>query len=128
RQRTEDRMFMKQIAAVIGAALVASGWFTTGATAAAEEAFARITSIAVERDNVIVQVEASASLAKVTLESSTRVGRRAWEPRAVYILQRTGEGTVNFTFEVPVSPALEILRVRGDLGDQVLPASFYEGT
>jgi hypothetical protein len=63
----------------------------------------------------------------VTLESSTRVGRKAWEPRGVEVLNGDGDGTVNLKFNVPISPAIEILRVRGDFGDQVLPASFYAG-
>ena len=39
-----------------------------------------------------------------------------------------GGGTLNFTFTVPASPALEILRVRGDFADTLLPAQFYDGT
>src|SRR4029079_2716224 len=60
--------------------------------------------------------------------SGPRVGRKAWEPRAVEVLKPGGAGTVNFTFDIPLSPAIEILRVRGDFADQILPASFYAGT
>src|SRR6266540_1536683 len=101
-------MLMKRLAGVVAAAVVLSGWMQTGA-AAAEEAFARITAIHIEKTNVVVEVEASGSLAKITLESSTRVGRRAWEPRAVEVLKGTEAGPINFTFTVPISPAIEIL-------------------
>ncbi len=118
---------MRPIALLLGAALAFTSWLQPGAQAA-DQPFARITEIHIEKADVVVAVEASASLAKVTLESSTRVGRKAWEPRAVEVLKPGGMGTVNFTFDVPLSPAIEILRVRGDFADQILPASFYDGT
>jgi hypothetical protein len=118
---------MKPIPLLLGVALAISGWLHAGAQTS-DQPFARITDIHIEKENVVVEVEASAALAKVTLESSTRVGRKAWEPRAVEVLKPGGVGTVDFTFDVPLSPAIEILRVRGDFADGILPATFYEGT
>ncbi len=88
---------------------------------------ARIVSIQVQKTNVVVEVEASADLQQVTLESSPRVGRRAWEPRAVQRLSAAGGEKVALTFTVPISPAVEILRVRGETSSP-LPLSFFEGT
>ena len=95
----------------------------------AEEPYARITSVVLQGDNVVVEVEASTAFTKITLESSTRVGRRAWEPRAVHHLEGVlwVQNVTTFTFTVPISPALEILRVRGDVSS-ALPAEFYQGT
>jgi hypothetical protein len=118
---------MKRFAFLLSAAFVFAGLLETGAQSA-QEAYARITGIRLDKTNVVVDVEASASLQKVTLESSTRIGRKAWEPRGVQVLKASGAETVSFTFRVPISPAIEILRVRGDFGDQILPASFYDGT
>jgi len=89
---------------------------------------ARIAAVHVEKNNLVVDVEASSSLAKVTLESSPRLPRKTWEPRAVQILSETSTETANLTFTIPISPATEILRVRGDFPSAVLPASFYNGT
>ena len=93
---------------------------------AENEPFAEIKSVHLQGTNVVVQVEAAASFARITLESSTRVGRRAWEPRAVHHLDPGTAGPVTFTFTLPLSPELEILRVRGDLTTS-LPAGFFEG-
>ena len=60
--------------------------------AAEEEPFARITAVRVEGTNVVVEVEASAGFTKVTLESSTRLGRRAWLPRGVKLIQNAVAG------------------------------------
>lgn len=115
---------MKAILSVLSAAvLLACQWVSH-----ADTNYARITGIRIDKTNVVVDVDASAALAKVTLESSTRVGRKAWEPRGVHVLDPGGVGRLSFTFTVPISPALEILRVRGDFGDQILPPSFYGGT
>jgi len=91
------------------------------------EPLAEITSVRLEKTNVVVEVRASSSLIRVTLESSTRVGRRVWEPRAVHHLDPGTEVYRTFTFTLPQSASLEILRVRGDLSDP-LPSSFYLGT
>ncbi len=116
---------MKLIVSLLGAALL----MLARADARAAETYARITSIHVEKANVIVEVQASAKLGKVTLESSTRVGRKAWEPRGVQVVKPgAAADTVNLTFTVPISPAVELLRVRGDFADNMLPPSFYEGT
>jgi len=102
----------------------------SAATSFGAEATARITGVRIEKAQVVVDVEAAGELAKVTLESSPRVGRRAWEPRAVKLLDgsEAAEGLVKFSFTVPLSPAVEILRVRGDLAAGALPSIFYGGT
>src|SRR5687768_11368384 len=87
---------------------------------AAEEPTARITAVRVEGTNVVVDVEASADFTKVTLESSTRLGRRAWLPRGVKLIPG-GAAVANATFTVPLSPEIEILRVRGDRVQDTLP-------
>lgn len=91
------------------------------------ESEARIVSIQVQKTNVVVEVEASSDLLQVTLESSPRVGRRVWEPRAVQHVPPGTSDKVALTFTVPISPAIEILRVRGDKSSPV-PLSFFEGT
>src|SRR5688572_27498673 len=98
------------------------------ASAAETGSFARITLVRIEKTNVVVEVEASADFTKVTLESSPRLGRRAWEPRGVKVLSATQTAGSTITFTVPISPAIEILRVRGDLAENTLPAQFYTGT
>lgn len=104
-------------------------WSALSSThAAAAESFARIQSVRIEKANIVVEIEASTDFTKVTLESSTRVGRRAWEPRAVKVLDPLDGLVARVTFTVPVSPAIEILRVRGDLAENTLPAEFYSGT
>lgn len=97
-----------------------------GQRAIAEEPYAEIKSVLLQGTNVVVEVEASTDFSKITLESSTRVGRRAWEPRAVHHLEPADSGLATFTFTVPLSPALEILRVRGDI-TTALPAAFFDG-
>ena len=99
----------------------------TQAWSADEAASARIKSVRIERTNIVVDVEASGSFTKVTLESSPRLGRRAWEPRGVKVLTNN-EALANMTFTVPISPAIEILRVRADLAANALPATLYTGT
>ena len=95
--------------------------------AAEDTSFARITSVRIESTNVVVAAEASTDFTKVTLESSTRLGRRAWLPRAVQLIS-SSEAIANITFTVPISPEIEILRVRGDRTEDTLPAEFYTGT
>ncbi|MGZ8940608.1 MAG: beta-propeller domain-containing protein, partial [Limisphaerales bacterium] len=95
--------------------------------AAEETSFARITAVRIESTNVVVQAEASTDFTKVTLESSTRLGRRAWQPRAVELITSSA-AVENFTFSIPISPEIEILRVRGDRTVDTLPAEFYTGT
>ena len=101
--------------------------FVLPAKSAEPEPLAEITSVRIERTNVIVEVRASSSLVRVTLESSARVGRRSWEPRAVHHLAPSTEAYRTFTFNLAMSPAVEILRVRGDLSE-ALPPSLYGGT
>ena len=92
-----------------------------------DTASARIKSVRIEKTNIVVDVEASGNFTKVTLESSTRLGRRAWEPRGVKVLTNN-EALASATFTVPISPAIEILRVRADLAANTLPATLYTGT
>ena len=110
------------------AALLLAGAGPGRAEAAEVEPYARIKSARIEKTNIVVEVEASANFTKVTLESSTRVGRRAWEPRAVKLMNDLEAASANVTFTLPISPALEILRVRADLVENSLPTEFYTGT
>ena len=96
--------------------------------AAESESFARIKSVRIDKANVVVEVEATASFTKITLESSARLGRRAWEPRGVKVLTNATESVNTVTFDLPLSPAIEILRVRGDLAENSLPGEFFSGT
>jgi hypothetical protein len=52
------------------------GWAADDAT------FARIKTVRIEKTNIVVDVEASGNFTRVTLESSTRLGRRAWSRAA----------------------------------------------
>lgn len=110
-------------------ALQICAWALLSWSAAAAESTptAKITAVHIEKTNVVVDVEVSGALAKVTLESSSRVGRRSWEPRAVEVLT-SEKSPSNVTFTVPISPAMEILRVRAELVGNTLPLSFYQGT
>src|SRR5688500_14531742 len=85
----------------------------TNSFGAESSPFARINSVRMEGTNVVVEVEASADFAKVTLESTTRANRRTWQPRAVKVIENAA-AAVHVTFTLPASPELEILRVRGD--------------
>jgi len=96
------------------------GWAADDAT------FARIKTVRIEKTNIVVDVEASGNFTRVTLESSTRLGRRAWEPRGVKVLTNN-EALANATFTLPISPSIEILRVRADLAANTLPASLFTG-
>ncbi len=84
----------------------------------------KIINIEINRTNVIVTVDVSEGLRKVTLESRTRAVGSAWIPRAVNRLDGKGASTV---FSLPVKAELELLRVRGDEGEP-LPEHFYKGT
>lgn len=94
----------------------------------AAEASARITKIWTEKTNVVVQVRTTGPVLKVTLESSPRVGRRSWEPRAIRYLTNGEPEGVEFTLTAPITPTMEILRVRSDLTGSSLPATFYQGS
>ncbi|MCX6882881.1 MAG: hypothetical protein NTV12_10320, partial [Verrucomicrobia bacterium] len=84
----------------------------------------KILNIEINRTNVVVNVEVSVGLRKVTLESRSRLIGSAWLPRAVKRLDGKGEST---SFSLPVTADLELLRVRGDENDP-LPDAFYKGT
>lgn len=94
-----------------------------GDTASAELTKPVITSVRVVDKMVSVQVDVPAGYTKITLESRARFGAGAWQPRAV---QRIDGTATTLTFEIPISAAAEMLRVRGDEGEP-LPAAFYKG-
>jgi hypothetical protein len=108
-------------------ALLLFGTALISAWAAEDATFARIKAVRIEKTNIVVEVEASGNFTKVTLESSTRLGRRAWEPRGVTVLTNS-QALANATFTVPISPSVEILRVRADLAANTLPAELFTGT
>jgi len=83
-----------------------------------------ITSIRLEKAEVIVTADVPAGIKKVTLEGRSRLGAGTWSPRAVARLDGSG-GAV--TFRLRVSAQLELLRVRADTSEP-LPSSFYEGS
>src|SRR5437899_11160850 len=80
-----------------------------------------ITSIRLERTNVVVTAQVPDGISRVTLECSSRLGAGSWEPRAVTRLDGTG-GPV--TFRIPKAAGLEVLRVRAD-DREPLPGSLY---
>src|SRR3989475_12985054 len=83
-----------------------------------------ITSIRLERTNVVVAVQVPAGIRRVTLECRSRLGAGSWEPRTVTRL----DGSVGLvTFRIPKAAGLEMLRVRAD-DREPLPGSFYSGT
>src|SRR5881394_2121338 len=83
-----------------------------------------ITSIRLERNNVVVVAQVPAGIRRVTLECRSRLGAGSWEPRVVTRLDASG-GQV--TFRIPKAAGAEMLRVRAD-DREPLPASFYSGT
>ena len=108
-------------------ALVTLGMPVITTFAAVGEPVARIKSVDIAQDNIVVAVEASGNFTRVTLESSTRLGRRAWEPRAVQVLTNN-DALSEVTFTVPISPEIEVLRVRADLAANTLAPELYTGT
>src|SRR5438876_2900352 len=83
-----------------------------------------ITSIHLEKTNVLVAVQVPAGIRRVTLECRSRLGAGSWEPRMVTRLDGSS-GSV--TFRIPRAAGLEVLRVRAD-DREPLPGSFYSGT
>src|SRR5262245_53462338 len=83
-----------------------------------------ITSIHLEKTNVLVTAQVPAGIKRVTLECRSRLSAGNWEPRMVTRLGGDG-GPV--TFCVPKADGLEVLRVRAD-DQEPLPGSFYSGT
>jgi hypothetical protein len=107
------RLFWQRIAPV---------WIVTAAMASVDQP--SITAIRLRDFMVIVTAQVPAGITKATLESRSRLGAGAWEPRAVLRL-KGDEGEISFA--VPRSSLLEVLRVRVDEQD-VLPEYFYRGT
>src|SRR5690349_19287922 len=68
-----------------------------------------ISSIRLEKTEVIVTAQVPAGIKKVTLEGRSRVGAGTWIPRAVARLDGNGG---EFTFRLKLSAQLELLRVR----------------
>src|SRR5688500_13584632 len=120
-------MKMERISLFFRAFVTILAFASLPTVSAADEPFARIKSVRIERTNVVVEAEASTDFTKATLESSTRLGRRGWMPRAVHLINNSG-AVDNFTFTLPLTPELEILRIRGDRASDTLPAEFYTGT
>src|SRR5262245_26292973 len=83
-----------------------------------------ITSIQLEKTNVIVTAQVPAGIRRVTLECRSRLGAGNWEPRSVARLDGSGD---TVTFRIPRGAGLELLRVRAD-DQEPLPGSFYSGT
>jgi hypothetical protein len=83
-----------------------------------------ITSIHVERSNVVVIAKVPDGIRRVTLECRSRLGVGSWEPRKVTRLDGSGG---EITFRIPKAAGLEVLRVRAD-DREPLPGSFYSGT
>ena len=73
---------------------------------------------------MVVSAQVPGGIHRVTLECRSRFGAGSWEPRAVSRLDGNGG---EFTFRIPKSAGLEVLRVRAD-DQEPLPASYYSGT
>ncbi|MDX1951685.1 MAG: beta-propeller domain-containing protein [Verrucomicrobiota bacterium] len=88
----------------------------------------QILNIFLDGTNIVVRARVSPKYQKVMLESSVRLGRRAWQPRGMhrFAAVNTNGPAVEVTFRIPVTADMELLRVRGDFSDP-LPASFYTG-
>src|SRR5256714_4706088 len=82
-----------------------------------------ITSIHLERTNVVVRARVPSGVTKVTLEGCRRLAGEAWTPRAV---ARLNGASGEVTFRLAQSPDLEMLRIRAD-AREALPGFFYEG-
>src|SRR5437016_5844699 len=83
-----------------------------------------ITSIRLERTNVVVTAQVPDGIRRVTLECRSRLGAGSWEPRAVTRLDGSGGPAA---VRIPKAVGLEMLRVRAD-DREPLPGSFYSGT
>jgi len=83
-----------------------------------------ITGCRAEGTNLIVTAQIPPGLQSVTLEGSDRLGRLSWAPRVVTHLDGTG-GSV--TVRVPMSRAMEVIRIRAS-ATEPLPPAFFDGT
>ena len=102
--------------ALLSAALVS--------TTSAQSASPAITSLRAEGTNLVVTAFIPPGVQRITLETSDRLGRLSWAPRAVMSPSPQG-GEV--TLRLPISGPLELIRVRAD-ATEPLPASFFQGT
>lgn len=84
----------------------------------------QITSIHLEKAEVVVNVQVPPGITKVAIEGRSRLGAGAWEPKAVTRLDGNGGEVV---FRLAASAEVEMLRVRADEKER-LPAAFYQGT
>ena len=83
----------------------------------------RIVSIALEGDDVVVEVQVPEGVGEVILESRGRLLAGNWIPRRVV---RTGGGEETLVLRVPRNRSMEMLRVIGNATPR-LPSAFYEG-
>lgn len=84
-----------------------------------------IQSVRRDGTNVVVTVYAPDTLRRIVLECRPRMGSGNWVAREIgWPDGKSGE----FTFTLPLSRELEMIRVRGDDTEAMpLPASFYQG-
>lgn len=94
------------------------------ATAFAQLQTPTITSVRAEGTNLVVTVSVPAGVRRITLETSDRLGRASWAPRAVL---RPAADLRVVTFRLPLRRPFELVRVRADATEPV-PAEFFGGT
>jgi len=93
-------------------------------TALAQSSGPSITSVRTEGTNLVVTAVVPAGVQRVTLETSDRLNRLRWAPRAVLRPQAQPQVV---TFRLPMSQPLEMIRIRAD-ATEPLPATFFQGT
>ena len=120
----KTRCFDRPAGITLGLILPLAVLFLAGGESAAQLAPPEITSIQIERTNVLVSVRVPPGLRRVTLECRERAGRGAWEPRGVSRVDGAG---ARVTFRLPRERAVELIRVRGE-AVETAPAAFFTGT
>jgi len=93
-------------------------------TALAQSAAPTITNIRTEGTNLVVTASVPAGVQRLTLETSERLGRLSWAPRAVMRPRAQAEVV---TFRLPMTRSFELIRMRAD-ATEPLPTAFYQGT
>ncbi len=104
------------LAVVIGVCLAS--------TALAQSIVPTITNVRTEGTNMVVTASVPAGVQRVTLETSDRLNRLRWGPRAVMRPQALAQ---TVTFRLPMSQPVELIRIRADVSEP-LPATFFDGT
>ncbi len=93
-------------------------------TALAQSTGPIITGVRTEGTNLVITASVPAAVQRITLETSDRLNRLRWAPRAVMRPQAQAQAV---TFRFPISQPMELIRIRAD-ATEPLPSTFFQGT